>query len=656
VANKKNSKSNIDRRTFLRDMAVVGTASGLLTKAHAAPAQKTETSSTVSATVPSNKIETMEREQPLAYTSAEASRYFVNQPGSDFMVDTIKSLNIDYLASNPGSSFRGLHESIVNYGGNNKPEFLTCLHEESSVAMGHGYAKAAGKPLAVACHGTVGLQHASMAIYNAWCDRAPVIVLAGNHLDAAERKPPVEWAHSVQDAASIVRDFSKWDDTPASLQHFAESMVRAYKIATTPPMGPVVLVLDAGLQEHTMGNASPKIPAMSPTIPPQGEAGAIEEAAGWLLEAEHPLIFADRVARTPSGMKYLVELAEALQAPVVDKLGRMNFPNDHYLNQFGQVRSLIRQADVILGLEMTDFWGSVNSIRDIAIRDERRKADPAARLVSIGVGDLYQKSNYQDFQRYQPVDLSIAGDAEATLPSLIEAVKRLTKNHHRTQMRNRQKLLRASYKTMQTQAQQAASYAWNASPISTARLCMEIWQKIKNLDWSLVSQPFFQSFWPQRLWVMNQHHQFNGSSGGFGIGYGAPAAVGAALAQREHGRIPINIQPDGDLLYSPGVFWTAAHHDIPLLSIMHNNRGYHQEVMHVQRMALQRQRGIDGQAKTGNTFEDPDIDFATMAKSMGLWSSGPISEPNDLATAIARALDVVKQGEPALVDVICQPR
>ena len=653
---KKASKTKIDRRTFLKDVAVVGAASGLLKQAQAESIKTAESKSTVSAAVPSNKAEAMERELPAAYTKSEAAKYFVNQPGSDFMVDTIRSLDIDYLASNPGSSFRGLHESIVNYGANNKPEFLTCLHEESAVAMGHGYAKAAGKPLAVACHGTVGLQHAAMAIYNAWCDRAPVIIFAGNHLDAAERKPLVEWAHSVQDAASLVRDFTKWDDTPISLQHFAESLVRAYKIATTPPMGPVVIVLDAMLQEHAMGQDKPNIPALAPTVPPQGDEAALEVAAKMLLDAEHPLILADRVARTPMGMKHLVELAETLQSPVVDRLGRLNFPNDHYLNQSFRARTLVRQADVVLGLEMTDFWGNINSVRDIPARDEVRRANSSVKLISLGVGDLYQKSNYQDFQRYLSVDLSIAGDAEASLPVLTEAIKRLTSSRRRSQIRNRKKKLRQSYQDMRAQAKQAAVYAWHASPISTARLCMELWQQISKLDWSLVSEPFFQSYWPQRLWQINKHHQFNGGSGGFGVGYGAPAAVGAALAHRDHGRIPVNIQPDGDLLYAPGVFWTAAHHNIPLLSVMHNNRSYHQEVMHVQRMALQRQRGVDGSAKIGNSFEDPHIDFATMAKSMGLWSSGPISEPADLAPSLARALDVVKQGEPALVDVLCQPR
>ena len=321
----------------------------------------------------------------------------------------------------------------------------------------------------------------------------------------------------------------------------------------------------------------------------------------------------------------LVELAETLQAPVVDNFGRMNFPNDHYLNQTFLNRRLVANADVILGMEMTDFWGAVKSLRDLVHHQEVSLAKTDVKLISLGVGDLYLKSNYQNFSRYLPVDVSIAGDAETTLPALIDEVRRAMSNRQRGRIAERKERHRQAFGEMRERSREEATYAWNASPVSTARLCMEIWEQIKGRQWSLVSETFFQSHWPQRLWTMNKHHHFMGGSGGFGVGYGAPAAVGAALANREKGILSVNIQPDGDLLYAPGVLWTAAHHGIPLLSVMHNNRAYHQEVMHIQRMGLRRQRGVDGPAKIGNTFEDPLIDFAAMAKSMGIWASGPTS-------------------------------
>src|ERR1035437_3274349 len=265
-----------------------------------------------------------------------------DRPGSDFMVDVIKSLGFEYICANPGASFRGLHESLVNYGGNKSPEFITCCHEESSVAMAHGYAKVEGKPLLVLAHGTVGVQHASMAIYDAYCDRVPVYIILGNIIDETKRSPGVEWAHSVQDAAAMVRDFTKWDDLPISLDHFAESAVRAYKIAMTPPSMPVVIVADAELQENPISvDAKFHIPKLVHTAPPQGDTGAVAEAARLLVAAENPVILADRAARTPAGLAHLIELAETLQAPVVDRGGRLNFPTRHPLNQTQRDRALL---------------------------------------------------------------------------------------------------------------------------------------------------------------------------------------------------------------------------------------------------------------------------------------------------------------------------
>src|SRR5215831_10797620 len=321
--------------------------------------------------------------------------------GSDFMVDVLRSLDIEYACANPGSSFRSLHESVINYGGNQKPEFITCCHEESSVGMAHGYSKIEGKPIAVMAHGTVGLQHAAMGIYNAYCDRVPIFIVVGNSLDATQRRPGVEWEHSVQDAAFIVRDFVKWDDTPVSLGHFAESAARAYKIAMTPPMEPVLLVADSDLQERPLSEKDKlRVQKATRTSPPQGDSGAVAEAAKLLVAAQNPVIVADRAARTAAGMKYLIELAETLQAPVLDQGGRMNFPTRHKLNLSGRGRPLIAEADVILGLELTDYWGTVNSYRDQLERTSRRITKPGTKFISVTAGDLYIKSNYQDFERY----------------------------------------------------------------------------------------------------------------------------------------------------------------------------------------------------------------------------------------------------------------
>ena len=586
-----------------------------------------------------------------------ADVYTTDWPGSDFMLDVIKSLGFEYVAANPGSSFRGLHESIINYGGNKSPELLTCCHEESSVAMAHGYAKIEGKPMMVMAHGTVGLQHASMAIYNAYADRVPVYLVLGNIQDITYRRSDVEWAHSVQDAASMVRDYTRWDDAPVSLPHFAESATRAYKIAMTPPCGPVVLVADAVLQEEPVPDRERHlaIPKLALPSPPAGDSAAVEEAARMLVAAENPVIVAGRVARTPEGLKLLVELAETLQAPVLDRpfRFRMNFPTRHPLYGVGNVED----ADVVLGLELPDFWNVTHyqtPVNRMGMQS-RPITKPGAKLITISSLDLLAKSNYQDFGRYTAVDLAIAADAEATLPSLIETCKRLLTDDRKRAFQDRgAKFAEASKRAHQLALEQAA-WAWDASPITTARLSAELWNQIKTEDWSLVSDVVFMSFWPTRLWDFQKHYQYIGGHGAYGIGYGAPAAVGAALANRKHGRLSVNIQCDGDLNYAPGVLWTAAHHRIPLLTVMHNNRAYHQERMYIQDMAARAERGID-RANIGTAISEPNINYATMAKAYGVYSDGPIENPNDLAPAIRRAIEVVKRGEPALIDVLTQPR
>ncbi len=644
TADQPKAAKHLSRRAFLSGASSAGV--GL---AATRSAQAQDADDAAAARRPSETA--LEREQGSveAYTSEEAARYFVERPGSDVMVDLIKSLDVPYVTTNPGSSFRGLHESIVNYGGNRQPELITCVHEEQAVAMAHGYTKVAGKPMMVACHGTVGLQHAAMAVYNAWCDRAPVVIIAGNHLDGTQRRV-LEWVHSAQDCVRPIRDYIKWDDTPLSLRHFSESLVRAHKIALTPPMGPVAIVADGHIQEEDIGDAMIELPRPSPTRPPRGDEGAIAEAARMLVEADSPVIVADHMAHDQSGVDLLVELAEALQAPVVNRRGRMNFPNTHYLSQGG---NLAAQADVILGLELDDTWGLVNTVRDRVNRVAERTARADVRIITIGVDDLFLKSNYQGFSRYYGDDLAIAGDAQASLPALIEAVRQALPRSARARLASREAQWREAHRARRDRALDAARYGWNASPISTARLTAELWDVVRERDWALVSEPLFDSL--HAIWEIERYHQYIGGSGGAGMGYGAPAAVGAGLAHRDAGRIAINIQKDGDLMYVPGALWTAAHHRIPLLSVMHNNRAYHQELMHLQRMASRRRRGLDGSAKIGNALEDPYIDFASVARGMGVWASGPITDPDALGPALREALAVVEAGEPALVDVVSQP-
>ncbi len=643
-------KPEVDRRKFLTSVAVAGAASAVASEATGAVVDTTKAQPPrPSALRPSAVVAAAESAVPAALPHAEG------RPGSDFMVDVLRSLNFDYLATNPASSCRGIHESLINYGNNQRPEMLTVMHEESGVGMAHGYSKVAGKPMALLFHGTVGLQHAAMGIYNAWCDRVPIVLMVGNHMDAATRPPGVPTTHSAQDPLSLIRDFTKWDDQPASLQAYAESMVRAYKIAMTPPMEPVAIALDIPLQEHPQNGEVLSIPKLTLTAPPQGDSNAVRDAARLLASAEHPVIVADRAARSANGMRNLIALAETLCAPVIDQGGRLNIPTTHYLNQSGRRAALIRQADVILALELTDLYGTLNSFVDNVQETRTSLLKPGAKVINLGVGDLYIRANYQDFQRFAEADISMGADAETTLPALIEAVKAEMTAERRAQNDKRADDLRKAHAQGRERSRAAAALGWDSSPVTTARLCAETWAAVRKENWALVSTDYFQSLWPHRIWNIEEHYQFNGGSGGAGGGYGLPAAVGAALAHRSEGRLVVNIQSDGDMMYAPGALWTAVHHKIPLLTVMHNNRAYHQEFMHLQRMSNRRNRGVD-RAHIGTTIRDPFIDYAKLAQSMGMLGIGPIEDPKDLAPALKRAVQVVKAGDPVLIDVVSEPR
>src|SRR5580704_13698111 len=644
---KSSNPPDAGRRNFLKGATLAGAAALATPAAANVPISPTEQRRSKAA-APGPKLAAVETMPPVKDTVSQSSS------GGDFMVDVFKTLDIEYLAMNCASSFRGLHEAVVNHGGNTKPEILTCPHEEIAVHMAQGYAKMEGKPMAMICHGVVGLQHATMAMYNAWCDRVPVIVMGGNIIEATKRGPGAEWVHAAVDPAALVRDFVKWDDQPVSLQHFAESATRAYKVATTPPMAPVMLSLDAELQENPIPDAKAlRIPKFSRVIPPQGDDAALAELAKMLVVAENPVILCDRVARTPAGMPLLVQLAETLQCAVVDNVGRMNFPSRHPLNQSFR-RSVIAQADLIVAMEVNELWGSLNSFHDRIVRTSGPNYKKTAKIVTLGSRDLYMKSNYQDLGRYQEVDLTIAGDAEASLPALIEQVKRLTDEGRKSAFEARGKKLAAAKLATVEQAKSDATIGWDASPITTARLCAEVYGQIKDEDWSLVGTSI-RLAWPHKLWNFDKPYQWNGVAGGAGIGYTLPASLGAALANKRHGRLTVTFGGDGDFMFVPSTLWTAAHHRIPMLYILHNNRAYHQEYMYLQAMAARHGRGITN-AEIGTTIKDPNVDYATVARGFGVYGEGPISDPKDLAPALKRAVAMVKSGQPALIDVVMDQR
>jgi len=470
----KSDTSGLHRRRFLKGVVAAGGATMAAPKTASAQASQP---TKADAPTPNAAAQAKERDRP-----PEVERLTTEKTGSDFMVDVCKTLNLDYIASCPGSTFRALQESFINYGANKRPEWLTCLHEEVSVGMAHGYAKVAGKPMAAIMHGTVGTQHASMAIYNAYCDRVPMMLFTGNAGPLNERRPGVEWFHSVQDGAATIRDFVKWDDYPMSLQHFAESTVRGYALSCAEPPGPVFIVADSKLQEDPLEERDARklrIPRLTTPSQTAGDPNALREAAKMLVAAESPVIIADRYARSQSAMDDLVRLAELLQAPVIDNRSRMNMPNTHYLCQSERAGTLVAQADCILSLEPVDLFGQLNTLRDQLERTDAPRIKPGVKVISISTHDLLVHSNYQDFQRYVGADLNIAADAQTTLPYLIEAVQREAASGSKNASEMRGEKLRQAYHGAMERARTEASFAWDAKPISTARLYMELWGQLQ---------------------------------------------------------------------------------------------------------------------------------------------------------------------------------
>jgi acetolactate synthase I/II/III large subunit len=638
----KSQKTSIGRRGFLKNTAAG--AAALVTTTPLVEAQENNGADAAPAAgVPAPTQTQLAREAENIRPPAAVRK--ITRPGSDLMVQAIRDLGIEFVAANPGSSFEGLQESFINYGNppNQMPEFITALHEESAVTMAHGYAKAEGKPMLALLHGTIGIQHAAMSIYQAYHDRTPVLMLAGNDPDFIQ-------AHTAHDMAGMVRSYTKWDSQPKTLEQSLRDIQRAYNEAITPPMGPTLVVLDSEIQKDNAGSLT--VPTYVPPRYVTADSTQVREIAKGLVEAQNPRIAVGRL-RTPEGVKRAVELAELVSASTSTEAtsGPMSFPQRHPLCGPGASTSY----DYTLGLETL---GAQATIQSPAIAKIAGPRDP----LGIGFGGLASpavRGGAGQGARGNVTDLPIEADAEASIPLIIDEVKRQLTPEQKTRIQERAlKHARANHDAHVAavmQAVEAKRAGWNGSPISTARVYAELWPLIMNEDWCFSSPSSFSGGHNNQLWDHNEPYSYLGGQGAGGMGYGAPASVGAALAARGRNRIVINIQTDGDLNYAPGVLWTAVHHKLPLLTVMHNNRAWHQEYMFVEYMAGVRGRGGD-RAYIGNTLRDPFIDYAKMAAGYGMAGEGPIIDPSNLSAALERGVAAAKRGEPYMIDVVTQPR
>ncbi|HWF11752.1 MAG TPA: thiamine pyrophosphate-binding protein [Bryobacteraceae bacterium] len=642
----KTKKTSVGRRGFLKGAAASAAAgAAALVTSPLAEAQRADATPAGGAAAPTDQQ--LARDAGNVRPPAVPART-ITRPGSDLMVQIVKDLGVEYAIANPGSSFEGLQESVINYGNppNRTPEWITALHEESAVTMAHGYAKATGKPALAVLHGTIGIQHAAMSIYQAYYDRVPVLMLAGNDPDFIA-------AHTAHDMAGIVRSYTKWDNEPKTVADALVAIQRAYNEAITPPMGPTLVVLSSEIQKENVPGL--QLPAYKPPAYVTIDSSHARDIAKGLLAARNPRIDVGRL-RTPEGVKQAVELAELVGASTSTAAtnGPMSFPQRHPLCGPGADTTY----DYTLGLESPGAQLSITGPSLAKVASTRDTTDIGFGGISPNAGGRARggRGGGRGNAAAGPV---VEADAEASLPLIIDQVKQQITPDQKARIQARSAkhatANQEAHITALTQAIDAKRAGWAGSPISTARIYAELWPLIRNEDWCFASPSSFSGGHNAQLWDHNKPYSYLGGQGAGGMGYGAPASVGAALAAKSRGRFVVNIQTDGDLNYAPGVLWTAVHHKLPMLSIMHNNRAWHQEFMFVEYMAGVRGRGED-RAEIGNTLRDPFIDYTKMAAGYGMAGEGPISDPTKLAAALKRGVASAKRGEPYMIDVITQPR
>jgi acetolactate synthase-1/2/3 large subunit len=565
---------------------------------------------------------------------------------SDVIVDLLHAYKLPYAAMNPGASYRGLHDSLVNYG-RNKPYLMLCQHEETAVQIAHGYAKASGRPMVAILHNLVGLLHANMAVYYAYADRAPVFIIgATGPMDETKRRPRIDWIHTALVQGEAVRAYTKWDYQPTVIDGVPESFARAYGVMMSEPRGPIYMCYDAWLQEQPLDHDVPLPPTTAQKVPSPlaADPNSLQKAARMLAAARRPVILTEFVGREPAGFHALVELAETLGAPVYDVNARLNFPSRHPLN-LSMVKDVFRDADVLLCLDTRD-WERATTELVSTTRKVTSIVPAGCKWIDIGFGDLEISSWAMDYQRLAHADLRIIADTTLAIPALTGLLKGRVKNAAR-----RRKAAEALGAKARKGWEKEAKQDWDASPITLPRLATEIWNAIKDEDWVLTANTLED--WTRILWDFDKPYRHPGKSLGTATQIGI--SLGVALAHRDQKRLVVDIQPDGDLMFDAGALWVAAKHRIPMLVVMYNNRAYYNDWEHQIRMAKLRGTPVN-RAHIGMDMTDPDPDFGKLAQSLGWYGEGPIDDPKKVAAALKRAIAKVKSGQPALIDTITQKR
>ena len=569
---------------------------------------------------------------------------------SDVIANLLRDLPLEFVALSPGSSFRGLHESIVNVLGNDRPEILLCLHEEHAVAIAHGYAKVTATPMGVLVHANVGLMHATMAIYNAFCDRVPMLIMAGvASMDAGRRISPAHWYHSVLDQGALVRDYVKWDDQPFSLHGTLEALLRANQLTRTSPMAPCYVSLDQRMQEDPLpARILPRdVLRHAPPAPFRPDIDVVRRAASLLAGAQRPVILAGRVSRDEQAWSGRIALAETIGADVVTDLKvAAAFPTDHPLHPgdpmlvFADEASLasIRDADVIVSLDWVDM---VNLFARVW-----PDGSVPPKVIQVSADRLVHKGWTRDHMGLPAVDIDVLAEPCATVPMLLEEVCGA-----QTDEQKQHAGMRLAHRRQQTRSRQPKRAA-DAEPED-----ISLWDMGVSLDAARGERPIcvirVPLGWHAGALPFRHPLDYLGYDGSGGIGSGPGHAVGAALALRGSGRLPVALVGDGDFLMGVTALWTAARHRIPVLVLIANNQSYFVDEEHQRTISRQRHRSLDN-AWIGQRIEDPTVDLVAMARAQGC-TAERVERRSELAAAIARGIAAVDGGRCHVVDVRIMP-
>ncbi len=559
---------------------------------------------------------------------------------SDVAAEMLRRIGVKYISLNPGASYRGLHDSIVNYLGNDSPQMLICLHEDHAVHVAQGYAKATGEPMACALHSNVGLMHGLMATFNAWCYRAPIIMMgATGPVDAPLRRPWIDWIHTMKDQGAMLRNYVKWDDEPRSAQAIVETMYRANQIARSEPPGPVYVCLDAGLQEEALDGEIdiPDASRFLPSEPPRASEDAVAEVADLLLGAKNPVIMIGRSARTQDAWDNRVKLAESVGAGVLTNLRNAAvFPSDHLLHvgrPAGGVSPLVREtvhnADVVLSLNWLDFGGTQRLLK--------RDGPIKGKLIHCSLEQYLHNGFGMELFELPETDININADQDAFVAQLLAEIEK-----------------------------RGGGSKWDGKRVGPEP---SSWEPIAGRDANSTIEPAdivtaIAEAQGDRKISMNRvasggvgpAYQFTdplsylGHDGGGGLASGPGTSVGAALAVKGTGRLAVSVLGDGDFMQGNSALWTAARYRIPMLVVISNNRSNFNDELHQETVARDRDRPVENRW-IGMRISEPEISFTELAQSLGFEAGPPVTKMGELMDRIEEGLKAVEDGKCHLIDV-----